>query len=479
VFTVGKVAAGSIHDSAPDPGCVVSWHPSPASLAKARQAPKSAVPASRQQANHLRGFRRHAARDVEIPPRRLLIPSWDIAGQCDIHAMTYVLNSHLRRHDTYHSWFEFTDAGHIARHTISEPTDIELVPTVYGEMTPAEWRCHILATPNPLEWACFRFMIIQRADHFTFCACVDHVLVDAMFFGVALTEIHMMYAAIIDGGRPIRLAAAGSYDDYCVRERAYTSALTLESPEIRQWIEFAENNGGTLPEWPLPLGDISPTPDLMSAQLLDERQTAGFESACIAAGARFSGGVFACAALAQYELTGADTYYGLASADARSTPADFMTMGLFRGDVPITVPITASSFGDTTRAAQASFDSGKDLANVPFDRVLALAPWLRAPQRSFPMQFYFDVGCPPLSGLFSSQSDRSNVRIYRLIGFGGDLHIRVFRLEKETQVIVQFPDNPVARDSITRYITALKSVYARVADAHGAPSAQGTGVVRW
>ena len=478
MLTVGNMAGGSIHDSAPDPGSVVSWHPSPASLAKARQAPISAVPASNQQAAHLHSFRQHAARDVEIP-RRLLIPSWDIAGQCDIPAMTYVLNSHLRRHDTYHSWFEFTDADRIVRHTISEPTDIELVPTVYGEMTPAEWRSHILATPNPQQWDCFRFMIIQRADHFTFCACVDHLHVDAMFFGVAFTEIHMMYAALMDGGRPIRLAAAGSYDDYCVRQRAYTSALTLESPEIRQWIEFAENNGGTLPECPLPLGDISPTPDLLSAQLLDERQTAGFESACIAAGARFSGGVFACAALAQYELTGADTYYGMTAADTRRTPADFMTTGFFGGHVPITVPITASSFGDTVRAAQASFDSGKDLADVPFGRVLALAPWLRAPQRSVPVQFYFDVGCPPLSSLFSSQVDGLNFRLYRLSGFGGEVAIRVVRLEKETQVIVQFPDNPVARDSITRYITALKSVYARVADAHVALPAQGSGVVGW
>jgi hypothetical protein len=90
-----------------------------------------------------------------------------------------------------------------------------------------------------------------------------------------------------------------------------------------------------------------------------------------------------------------------------------------------------------------------------------------------------DVGCPPLSGLFSSQVDGLNVRIYRFSGFGNELAIRVFRLEKETQVIVQFPDNPVARDSVTRYITALKSVYARVADAHGALPAQGTGIVRW
>ena len=33
--------------------------------------------------------------------------------------------------------------------------------------------------------------------------------------------------------------------------------------------------------------------------------------------------------------------------------------------------------------------------------------------------------------------------------------------------MVRFPDNPVARDSVTRYITALKSVYTRVADAPG------------
>ena len=124
-----------------------------------------------------------------------------------------------------------------------------------------------------------------------------------------------MYAALVDGGRPIRLAEPGSYLDYCVRERASLSALTLESPEIRQWIEFAEHNGGTLPGFPLPLGDESVPADTVITQLMNERQTAGFESACVAAGARFSGGVFACAALAQYELTGAEIYSGITSVD--------------------------------------------------------------------------------------------------------------------------------------------------------------------
>jgi mycolipenoyl-CoA---2-(long-chain-fatty acyl)-trehalose mycolipenoyltransferase / long-chain-acyl-CoA---trehalose acyltransferase len=458
VIRVGNVTIGSIQDSVPAPGSMVSWDPSPVSLAKAQQAPISAVPACYMQTDYLNSFRGNAARGREIPG--LLVSSWDIAGQCDIRAMTYVINAHLRRHDTYRSWFEYTDGDHIVRHTISDPTDIELVPTPRGQMTPAEWRGYILATPNPLEWDCFRFMLIQRPDHFTFFVCVDHLQSDVMSMCTAFSEIHAMYAALVDGGPPIRLAAPGSHLDYCVREQSSLSALTLESPEIRQWIEFAEYNGGTLPGFPLPLGDELAPADQMFTQLMNERQTAVFESACIAAGARFSGGVFACAALAQYELTGAEIYCALTSAETRRSPADFMTVGWFTGIVPVAVPITASSFKDTVSAAQASFDSFKELANVPFRFALELAPWLRWPQLNhLPMLFYFDASVPPLSAIFGSQSDGLNFKQY-FNGVAADFGIRIMRLEKETHLMVRFPNNPVARDSITRYITALKSVYA-------------------
>ncbi|MGH3627526.1 MAG: hypothetical protein ACRDRL_08820, partial [Sciscionella sp.] len=132
--------------------------------------------------------------------------------------MTHVINAHLRRHDTYHSWFEYKDTGHIVRRTIREPADIAYVPTRLGEMTSAEVRSHALATPNPLQWDSFRFMVIQRADHFTFCLCVDHLHIDAMFVGVIFMEIHMMYAALVAGAAPLPLPTAGNYDDYCVRQ---------------------------------------------------------------------------------------------------------------------------------------------------------------------------------------------------------------------------------------------------------------------
>jgi mycolipenoyl-CoA---2-(long-chain-fatty acyl)-trehalose mycolipenoyltransferase / long-chain-acyl-CoA---trehalose acyltransferase len=466
LFIPGKEAFGSISEWAPDPGSVVCWHPSATSLAKVRHAPLSDIPPSPQQARHLRNFRDHATRGAEMS--RLCIGSWDMPGQCDIRVLTYVINAHLRRNDTYHSWFEFTDANQIVRHKLRKPTDIQCVPIKHGEMTQATWREHIMETPGPLEWDCFRFAIIQRADHWTFCFAMDHLYIDAQFLGALRVELYLMYTSLLAGGAPVSLPSAGSYEDYCVKQHEYTSALTLDSPQVRAWVDFFENNDGTLPDCPVSLGDGSGSLDFMFVRVMDERQTAQFESACIAAGARFSGGVFSCAALAQYELTGAETYYGLVADDTRSTPAEFLTIGWFTGFVPITIPVNASSFGDTVRGAQASFDSGKALASVPFHRVLELAPWLSMPQGRVPLLFHLDASSPPLSTIVKSEWGGSNIKIHHDGKIPARFDLRVNRYENETQVIVFFPDNPVARESVTRYIETLKSVFVRIAESRGA-----------
>ena len=465
MFIPGEEAFGAIDEWAPDPGSVVCWHPSPASLAKVRQAPVSAVPASHQQARHLRNFSDHASRGVDMS--RLCIGSWEMPGQCDIRVLTYVINAHLRRHDTYHSWFEFADGDRILRHTLRKPADIRCVPIKHGEMTPEDFREHIVSTPSPLEWDCFRFAIIQRADHFTFCFSIDHLYIDAQFLGAMRMELYLMYTSLLAGGAPPSLPAAGSYEKYCIQQHEYTSALTLDSPQVRAWVDFFEQNDGTLPDCPVSLGDGSGSCDLMFVRLMDERQTADFESACIAAGARFSGGVFASAALAQYELTGAETYYGLVACDTRSTRAEFLTIGWFTGFVPITIPVSSSSFGAAVRAAQQSFDSGKALANVPFSRVLELAPWLRMPQGRVPLLFHLDASSPPLSTIVKSEWGGSNIRVHHDGGVPARFDLRVNRYEKETHAMVFFPDNPVARESVTRYIETLKSIYLRVAEGRG------------
>jgi len=395
---------------------------------------------------------------------RLMIFTWDIPGRCEIRVMNYAINAHLRRHDTYHSWFEYRDAEHIVRHTIADPADIEFVPIEHADLTPADLRDHI-SKPQPLQWDCFVFGVIQSNDHFTFYASIAHLCVDPMIVGVLFTEIHMMYLALVGGDAPVELPEAGRYSDYSVRQREEMADLTLDSPPVRGWIEFAANNGGTLPYFPLPLGDLSVpyAGKLLTETLMDEQQTERFEAICVAARARFSGGVFGCAALTESRLTGAETFSVVTTIDTRRTPTELMTTGWFTGLVPITVRVGAGLFEDAARAAQISFDSGIDLATVPFDRVLELVPpevGLGRPRPGNFVMSFLDASIAPLSTVANSDL---NFRIYDEGRVSHQVSMWVNRFERETTVTVLFPDNPVACESIARYIEAMKSAYSRAA----------------
>jgi mycolipenoyl-CoA---2-(long-chain-fatty acyl)-trehalose mycolipenoyltransferase / long-chain-acyl-CoA---trehalose acyltransferase len=175
--------------------------------------------------------------------------------------------------------------------------------------------------------------------------------------------------------------------------------------------------------------------------------------------------VFACAALSEHELTGAETYYAVTPTSTRSTPAEFVTSGWFIGHVPLAVPV-ASSFGETARCAQATFDSSTDLASVPFERVLELAPWLKKPplRGGFPMLSFLDAGVPPLSAAVATQLGRAKTRVFTDGKVAARVCIWVNKFHEETTVTASFPNNPIAYDSVVRYLGAMKSVYLRVAE---------------
>ena len=88
--------------------------------------------------------------------------------------------------------------------------------------------------------------------------------------------------ALSGGGDALQLPDAGSFDDFCVRERESTSQLTVDSPGVQAWIDFAENNNGGFPEFPLPLGDPqdSSKSEMSSELLMDPAQTERFDAAC-------------------------------------------------------------------------------------------------------------------------------------------------------------------------------------------------------
>lgn len=460
----GPFVVSLVEDWEPTAGSVLTWQPSPASYEQALEAPIREVPPSFMQAQYLRNHVQYAAEGRNF--RRLMVFTVDIPGQCDKRAMSHVINAHLRRHDTYRSWFSLDDQKNFVRRTIANPADIRFVPVKHGEMTTAELRDWTLRTPEPLEWDCFRFGVIQSTGKFTLYLSIDHLHLDLSFTRLLITEFLVGYNTLIQGGAPISLPPAGSYEDFCNQQHQFLSGLTADSPPIREWTEFAENNCGSLPDFPLPLEDES-TPLCRTVQaveqLMDEQQSNQFESVCVKAGGRFIGGVMACLGFVERQLTGADTYYGVTPSDSRTEP-DIVSMGWFTGLVPVTVPVDGS-FSEAVRAATKSFDNNKKLVEVPFYRALELVPQLSWPRRNHAVVNFIDAGGPPMSQIFTDPLLVDNpIGLYSESRQVHQLTIFVMRMPGETVLFMPHPDNPIARESVARYMMLMKSMFARVCE---------------
>ncbi|BBX39522.1 condensation domain-containing protein [Mycobacterium simiae] len=444
-------------------GEVVSWCPTASTYACAAAAYPHPAPVSYQQSQHLHYYRRQVGLGRDIP--RLCIGAWEIGGTCDIDAMTQAVNGHVRRHDTYHDRFSFCDNDEIHRYVIAEPEAITLAPKDLGRMEAAQIRKLLLNTPDPMQWDCFTFGVIQGNGHFTVLIAIDHLRADGMSAGVIFLDIQTMYFSALQSGEATLIPAA-SYREYSAKQRAYTAGLDEASPEIQSWRDFVAANDGALPQFPLELGDATPdTPGAIDVfDLIDADQGRRFEAACRAAGARFSGGVFACAALAEHRLTGAATYFGLTPFDNRREPAHALTVGWLASFVPLTIPTADASFQEVVRAAQASFDTNAALGGVPFYHLLETpdgsSGGISVPERPVPMLSYIDIRKLPFG------DDYNDLRA----GIWGDNRLPetvcmwVNRMHGKTQVVVAYPGTELARSSVRRYVEAMRAEFVRVCD---------------
>jgi hypothetical protein len=348
----------------------------------------------------------------------------------------------------------------------------------------------LTTTPETREWDCFTFGIAQHTGYFTFYASVDHLHIDGLSAGLIFFDIHLMYQELsttVD--QPTMVPQVVSYRSYAARQRDKVASLTPSSPEIKDWIEFARNTEGKWPSFPLPLGDTSVDNrgDFLQVDLLDAGDTQSFDTACRAAGARFSGGVLACTALAEQELTGTEIYYGFTSYDTRTPGIDTMTVGWFASLIPITVPTGTGSFPEAARAAQKSLDDVKRLAGVPVERALELATpaqlAIKPPTPRAMMVSFMDLRKIPLAALFGE----TNFGTYGDALSHGGINLWISREADKTTATISFPDNPVARESVRSYIAVLTQAFARAvmttadwADAvtHLAKTAHGVPVVQ-
>ncbi|MGV0991264.1 MAG: condensation domain-containing protein [Mycobacterium sp.] len=451
------VAIGSISGNwTPGRGIVTEWTASSSSRELAAAASVDPLPPTFQQKQHLRSA--HTARELRRSSARLILTSWNVAGWCDIAAMTEAINAHLRRHDTYHSAFDVTDEGDVIRRTIDCPERIEFVPAVLGLMEQDEIREHVqTATPNTLEWDCFTFGVIQKEHHFTFYANIDHLHTDGTSSLVIYGDITRDYQALTLG-RDESDAEPAAYRDFTEQQHDEVETLTRDSAPVKDWVDFALDAEGEWPSFPLELGNADDgSGGAFTAEILNAEQTEAFDTACRRAGARFSGGVLACAAIADHDFTHADTVHIFSPLDTR-TRDQATSVGWYASLFPISVDVT-NDFGETARSAQKSFDANKHLAAVPFDRVLDLvdADELDTAGSSRPMMvslFDFRKLDPAIGDNLGMFIDDLN---------HGGINIWVTRNRESTTVTVSFPETFDSRRSIHNYIAALRDAFISVA----------------
>ncbi|WP_207839329.1 condensation domain-containing protein [Williamsia soli] len=456
---------GLINEWEPTPGRLTSWVASLASVAEAGRAPKHPTPPSHQQEEYLRTAGRNES--VGFRFSRLCLVAFDFDTPLDTDAMTRTVNTFLRRHDTFSSWFAAEPDGSIVRH-VMDPAAIDFVPTDHGVKDSANAiRQHVQdETPGPFSWDCFTFGAIEHGSGFTLYAAFDHLVTDGISSALALVELLQLYSTETQG-IPSGLSEVGSYVEYCARERSGSAELTLESPHVERWVELVRNNGGTLPTFPLDLGVSSSgyaRTAHLSATLFSEADAERFATVCRENGAAFTPGVLAVAALASHEFTGNSRYFGLTPKSTRATPAEFSSIGWFTSLIPVPLTIEESStFTSIVGAAQQSYDAGKELTDVSFHRVMQLVEPDSGidvqPGWSVPMVSYIDVRKLPGVDVF----DALNAGLFGNRGSSEEVFLWINRFNDKTSISLLFPDTDEAHIAIKLYVDRLTEIFTTIA----------------
>jgi hypothetical protein len=233
--------------------------------------------------------------------------------------------------------------------------------------------------------------------------------------------------------------------------------MTADSRPIRDWADFAADAEHNWPSFPLPLGDTSKVcaGGVITVELLNDAETQAFANACHLEGARFSGGVMACAALADHELTGADVFHGFTPSDSRSGDAQAISAGWYASIFPISIDIGDANFGLMARAAQKSFDANKHLAAVPFKRAMDLS----ADQLGSASANGVTMMVSLMDFRKTAAANASGLGIYIDMLSHGGINMWVTRNTDQTIVTVSHPDTAEALQSVERYLGVLRSAF--------------------
>lgn len=449
----------AIEDYRPEPGRVLEFRPAESAVAAARQAPVTGEPLSYLQENHLRRLLANERAGRAQSPWLGIV--FDLPGRFVPDAMAAALRKWVERHPTLLTWFS-EDGEYLRRHTVAL-ADVAFETTEVarpGELT-TYLRDRFRAHTSPMSWPPFTAGAVVREDSATVYYAVDHTHTDGYSVMLVFAELRALYEAELQG-TAADLPDTGSYVDACVLDRDRSAKLTLESPETRQWLDFWL--AGPPPSFPLELGleagRLYPSA-AVDIDVFDAAEAEAFSRACRAHGTGFSAGWLAALGITSAELTGDPVYRGLSVVHTRDEPRWQSAQGWFINLGPVTFEI-GDDFGEILRGAQKAFTEAQSLAGVSPLRVAELVPGFD-PQGDAaavpPMTSYLDMRHAPGSGEWTGS------RVTALVGAGqtADVSMWLNRLHERTYLKVQYPDTPVARENVHRYVRHLRAVLHQIA----------------
>ena len=376
--------------------------------------------------------------------------------------MTVAINAHVGRHDTYGSRFSLTDDGAIARHVVTDRALLEFQPQELGAMSWQAWRYCLLETPGPFEWDCFRFQVIAYADHFTVCACIDHLHCDGSLMAPVFADIHDAYTALVAGSLAPEMPAPSSYLEYCENQATSLGALTRESTVVREWREFLEQpDPGPCTALPLGAAGGEAACVLETHHLMDADRAGDFERSALAAKARFIGAILAVTGIAWTQLAQSTTFRAVVPTATRKLFDEGSPLGWLTGVVPVSFSTTGASLPTIARAAQDSFDSKRHLESVPPD-VLQEFEWdesLPIPDNwSIPMVSLIDYTRPPFNSDVITRWREHGGRLILNEGAASQVGIWAMRDSDGVRLTLSYPDTLTARQTMGDLVLRMSHI---------------------
>ncbi|WP_244431598.1 condensation domain-containing protein [Segniliparus rugosus] len=454
-------------------------------------APVSPIPASYIQERHIR--RASANAKLPSPPPAV----WEAVSiefdvPLDKDALGEVWQRFLKRHDSLRSWFQVQEipaignAGQpiskVIRHEVDPATlTWELVegPTFEtGEQVRDYLVSRFDETTSPLQWPALVFAAVEHEDGFHAVLAEDHSFCDGYSNLIAIVEIKSLYREITED-EPAVLPNPGSQLESAREERARLASLTIDSPQTQRWIEYYHSLGGQLQKFPLPLGEGSGEPGgkVLTFELITEHEAEILHKYCKEHGGGFTAGVYAAFAATNYELGGQSQFNMLRAVATRDDERYTYTHGWFINTIPVMFGLDdVADFADLIPRSQQAMNDTKELASVPIQRVIDLvaetmgtADSTGIPFQPPPMISFIDVRLFPT---WLATKETSYHKVVQPVPPTTTVFNWLNRYHDLLELVVFFPDNPVAEASIRKYVDHLRSVLRSVVETGRYPLGQ-------